>query len=583
MESSQSVYLVFIILALIYGILDFFAIIRTAKLHRFTSEWRHAKIFYISMILQASFRIAGFVVIVAYLEDRRTTLTFLMTAIPDSLFILNFLLIFWQMISVFRYAHFDHHLEVSLVTALSKETDKSLASRLFQGGMVVWCMLQCALFFSFAFNKVTDSAIDWEMGVVNIFLALLAAGSYCYLSRMYSGSPVKSRFWHKRLKRMNYTAMIWSLCRIARGVIDVIDAATNLSLRGDTTQLIAVIIIIAALIISEILCYFLVLDYAFISIFVLTDGEAATQKSFETNDSDAVAGLPMQNTEVYVRRFPALYPEFRIKSDDLAVSASPPERTSRHKLGKIHQGWLRQHQVAVRVIPFDHISGYMMDEFLSEIEALWKLDVPHFVPMYGAVLDLPCIKVVMPWLERGSLFTYLHTQPSNRLSERKIRRIALDISLCMRALHSLGRSHGHLTSHNILLDTDLSAYVTDIGLNKLKEFAGLSLGYVNKSAWTSPEVLMERFNTVMKASPEDDIYSFGVVLWEMTTGIEPFKEYSRKELVREVGEKHIRPEIPTDIPRDLATLIHNCWNPDRAQRPSFPTIIDLLETSEAIN
>jgi len=583
MESGQSVYLVFIILALIYGVLDFFAILRAAKLHKFTSEWRHAKIFYLSMIVQASFRITGFIVILAYLEERKTVLTFLMTAIPDSLFVLNFLLIFWQMISVFRYAHLDHHLEVSFITALSKGADKSLASRLFQAFMVLWCVLQIVLFLTYALGHVSSNAIDVEMGTVNLALAMIAMTTYCLLSRSYSGSPVKSRPWHKRLKRMNYTTMIWSLCRVFRGVIDVVHGATKFSLRGDISQLITVVIIISALIVSEILCYFLVLDYAFISIFVLTEQEVASQRLSDPSEvNSALSILPTEPQEPSFRRFPALSTEFRLKEEDVTVPKQPAGRAERHRLGRVQRGMLRQHDVAVRTIPFDHVSGYMMDEFLAEMEVLRSLEVPHLVPVYGAVLQLPVIRLVTPWLEGGSLFSFLHDR-SERLSEGKVRRIATDLAVCLQGLHSLGRCHGHLTSHNVLLDLDFSAYITDIGLNKLKKFAGLSLGYSNKSAWTSPELLAERFATVMKAHAEDDAYSFGVILWEMHSGLVPFKDYSRKDLLIEVGEKHIRPEIPPETPLDLAALIHRCWNPDRTRRPDFAAIVEALEAPNLIN
>ena len=583
MESQQSVFLVFIILALIYGVLDFFAILRIAKLHQFTSEWRHAKIFYLSMILQASFRVTGFVVIVAYLEQRNTVLTFLMTAIPDALFVLNFLLIFWQMISVFRYAHLDHHLEVSFVAALSKGAGKSLTSRIFKAFMVIWCVLQSLLFLSFALGKVSDNAIDVEMGTVNIALACLAIMTFCLLSRSYSGSPVKSRYWHKRLKRMNYTAMIWSLCRIFRGVIDIADGATNLSLRGNISQLIAVVVIITALIVSEILCYFLVLDYAFISIFVLTEQEVASQRLSENNlTSSPVSLTSAEAMQPRLHRFPALSTEFRLKEEEVSVTSQPSERVERYRLGRVQQGTFREHAVAVRTIPFDHISGYMMDEFLMEIEALRSLEVPFLVPVYGAVMHLPTIRLVTPWLERGSLFALLHDR-NERLSERKIRRIAMNLAICLRALHAIGRCHGHLSSHNILLDTDSTAYISDIGLNKLKKFAGLSLGYINKSAWTSPELLAERFATVMNAHFQDDTYSFGILLWEMHSGLEPFKDYSRRDLLLEVGERHIRPGIPPDTPQDLASLIHACWNPERTCRPAFSAIVETLESADLIN
>ena len=75
-----------------------------------------------------------------------------------------------------------------------------------------------------------------------------------------------------------------------------------------------------------------------------------------------------------------------------------------------------------------------------------------------------------------------------------------------------------------------------------------------------------------------DVYSYGIVLWEILTREEPFGQYTSfsefKEAVCIRGE---RPTIPEDCPGSLKDLIVNCWNKEPSLRPSFKEIINKLD------
>ena len=64
--------------------------------------------------------------------------------------------------------------------------------------------------------------------------------------------------------------------------------------------------------------------------------------------------------------------------------------------------------------------------------------------------------------------------------------------------------------------------VSSLGLLKIKKFAGITKGYSNKSAWSSPEILSQRTNFALIQKPSDDVFSFGVLLWEIFTEEIPF-------------------------------------------------------------
>jgi serine/threonine protein kinase len=99
--------------------------------------------------------------------------------------------------------------------------------------------------------------------------------------------------------------------------------------------------------------------------------------------------------------------------------------------------------------------------------------------------------------------------------------------------------------------------------------------------WAAPEVIKDAYH-----SQASDIYSFGLVLWEIIVGIVPFSEVKRQDDIREKVLTGIRPEIPyifTDEPPydslflPYIDLIKKCWNPEPLLRPNINHILEKLE------
>jgi len=91
--------------------------------------------------------------------------------------------------------------------------------------------------------------------------------------------------------------------------------------------------------------------------------------------------------------------------------------------------------------------------------------------------------------------------------------------------------------------------------------------------WMAPEVMMfQEFDF------KCDIYSYGIVLWEILTRDEPFSQYNAFDKFKEaICFRHERPEIPQDCVPSLKSLITRCWDPDPNRRPPFSQIIKELD------
>lgn len=107
-----------------------------------------------------------------------------------------------------------------------------------------------------------------------------------------------------------------------------------------------------------------------------------------------------------------------------------------------------------------------------------------------------------------------------------------------------------------------------------------SLSIVNAKSqavfpYTAPEVLSRH---PAPATVSSDVYSFGILLWELTTLQRPFDDFSRREHYQRVVERHERPAMPSKAswPEDITKLMEQCWDPNF--RPTIKAVQDVLET-----
>lgn len=148
----------------------------------------------------------------------------------------------------------------------------------------------------------------------------------------------------------------------------------------------------------------------------------------------------------------------------------------------------------------------------------------------------------------------------------------------MEYLHDNNIHHYHLSSKNIYLTEDYIPKICDIGFHYLKDISSVFIRYKNKNSYTSPELLKDNKsigNTTNNLNHKSDIYSFGILLWELYTCLIPFN-VKLNTLYDYVAVENYRPEITKDFDKDIAGLIRLCWDADVNKRPYFKTIIELL-------
>ncbi|GBG60880.1 hypothetical protein CBR_g16001 [Chara braunii] len=188
----------------------------------------------------------------------------------------------------------------------------------------------------------------------------------------------------------------------------------------------------------------------------------------------------------------------------------------------------------------------------------------------------PLWAIVTEYLDGLNLYDFIHEQRDSPLDLRIIVSKGLDIARGMDYLHSRQIVHRALKPQNLVMDSDGVVKVTEFGPLRMDGDPESSMdeddleddGY----RWMAPELIGHR--------PHDhkvDVYSFGIIMWELLTGLIPFDGLPTVQAAVSIVNKNTRPELPDACPASLRAMITECWSPDPEKRPEFSSVVRTLE------
>lgn len=256
-------------------------------------------------------------------------------------------------------------------------------------------------------------------------------------------------------------------------------------------------------------------------------------------------------------------------------------------LCKVHKAlWKAKNQnVALKTFHCPDLVPEELADFKRELWLTSQLDHPNMIRFLGGNGEPPNAYLVTELVENGSLWELLHDR--KKIIPWTMRmRIAYEIADGMAYLHDKSVLHRDLKSENILIAGDLRrpaerdspmVKIADLGMSRWMRAKGnksvLTMGR-GTSQWMAPEILEGRRDYSFPI----DVYSFGIILWELATREEPYDELMPKfKLCYFIVEDRYRPHIPAYVPTALASLIHDCWHADPQQRPTFGKVMMLLK------
>ncbi|KAH3746176.1 serine/threonine-protein kinase STY46 [Pelomyxa schiedti] len=253
----------------------------------------------------------------------------------------------------------------------------------------------------------------------------------------------------------------------------------------------------------------------------------------------------------------------------------------------VWKGSWRHTPVAIKLLKNQNPTEESFAEFKREIKVLTQLRHTHIVNFIGAVTIPLKLCIITEYMALGNLSSVLiKNQDLAWVIKLKI---AKDIALAMSFLHANHIVHRDLKPDNILMVSinkhcDITCKVSDFGTSRAVSSRGMTAA--------SPEITVSalRRMTVLIGTPiymapeilsgtqdygiETDVFSYGVLLWQIVTGYPP---YIRLQDFYTFVMSGKREEIPSETPPEYAKLISDCWHQDPAKRPPFLALGKCLE------
>ncbi|KAF8936606.1 hypothetical protein BGZ47_009409 [Haplosporangium gracile] len=235
--------------------------------------------------------------------------------------------------------------------------------------------------------------------------------------------------------------------------------------------------------------------------------------------------------------------------------------------GIVHAGKWRGMPVAIKVL-------FSLADFIQEVQIHRAVqDFENVVKFFGVtrMRGNGDYGMVLQFAGRGSLRDYL-SKHFDKLDWTKKLRLARDVASGINFIHLENICHHDLHSRNVLIDDKGKALITDFGLSRYLNKELSNNGVRGVVPYISPERL--------KNAPFDkssDIYSLGVIMWELTSGYPPFDRDGENYMLAFHITTGTREKVIPGTPVEYSELYQKCWDGEPSNRPSLSSILDILD------
>ncbi|CAN6482864.1 unnamed protein product [Victoria cruziana] len=241
--------------------------------------------------------------------------------------------------------------------------------------------------------------------------------------------------------------------------------------------------------------------------------------------------------------------------------------------GEVFRGIWNGTDVAIKIFLEQDLTAENMEDFCNEISLLSRLRHPNVILFLGACTKPPHLSMVTEYMEMGSLYYLIHMSgQKKKLSWRRRLKMLRDICRGLMYIHRMKIVHRDLKSANCLVNKHWTVKICDLGLSRMMVDATMrDSSSAGTPEWMAPELIRNEPFT-----EKCDIFSFGVIMWELCTLKRPWEGIPAMQVIYTVAQEGMRLEVPEG---PLGKLISDCWaEPD--QRPGCEEILSRLVECE---
>jgi len=245
--------------------------------------------------------------------------------------------------------------------------------------------------------------------------------------------------------------------------------------------------------------------------------------------------------------------------------------------GETWRGKWQGNEIAAKILALRECTARISRDFNEEYPKLRIFSHPNVLPVIGCCNSPPNLVVISQYMPVGSLHSVLHQGTGLVVDSARAVQFAIDVAKGMAFIHSLDRQlpRLYLNSHHVMIDcVSDDELVARVNMADAK-FSFQEKGKMYHPAWIAPEALKK--NPGEMNSRAADMWSYAVMLWEMSMREVPFGDLSPMEAGMRIATEGLRLDISPGVSPHMAKLIRICMNEDPGKRPTFDQIIPILE------
>lgn len=266
---------------------------------------------------------------------------------------------------------------------------------------------------------------------------------------------------------------------------------------------------------------------------------------------------------------------WEIEASEVMLSS----RIGSGSFGTVYKGkW--HGDVAVKILKVTDPTPEQLQAFRNEVAVLRKTRHVNILLFMG-YMTKENLAIVTQWCEGSSLYKHLHVQET-KFQMFQLIDIARQTAQGMDYLHAKNIIHRDMKSNNIFLHEGLTVKIGDFGLATVKSRWSGSQQVEQPTGsilWMAPEVIRLQDNNPF--SFQSDVYSYGIVLYELMTGELPYSHIrDRDQIIFLVGRGCLVPDLSKlykNCPKAMKRLVADCIQKVKDERPLFPQILSSIE------